>query len=151
MSETKDTAAEELKATKAENKKLVAELKAANQAAEKNAKLIEELNTKLADSESDQGSTEEVEKLKNELKGKDELIKSLNEKLAEKEKENDNLGAYPVFSFKGKKYELVDAKSRARFGGKSVVITKDSLSEDPKLLQHCIEKGYGCLRLKGGN
>lgn len=150
MGEIKETTAEELKASKAENKKLVAELKAANQAAEKNAKLVEELNTKLADSESNQGTSEEVEKLKNELKAKDELIKSLNDKLAEKEKENDDLGGYPVFTFKGKKYELVDAKSRARVNGKSVVITKDSLSEDSKLLQHCIEKGYGCLRLKGG-
>lgn len=77
-------------------------------------------------------------------------IEELNAQLKEKEKANDELGKYPVLSLKGKKYELVDAKSRARFEGKNVIITKETLEADPKLLEFCVKKGFACLREKGG-
>lgn len=80
----------------------------------------------------------------------EQLIKELNEQLASSEKEKDGLSKYPVLTHKGKKYELVDAKSRARFEGENVLITKESLESNPKLLEYCIKKGFECLREKGG-
>lgn len=79
-----------------------------------------------------------------------EIIKQLNEKLAEKEAENDSLSPYPVLTHKGKKYELIDQKSIARFNGTRVLITKESLAANAELLEHCIKKGFSCLRPKGG-
>lgn len=78
-----------------------------------------------------------------------EIIKELNESLAEKEAENDSLAKYPVLTHKGKKYELVDAKSRARFQDANVVITKETLEENSELFEFCVQKGFSCLRLKG--
>lgn len=147
MAEKKELTAEEVKALQAENKKLANELKAANEVLAKNAEIIKELNDQLANQES---ASEEVTKLKAEIATKDTLIKELNEQLKNQEKTNEGLGKYPVLSHKGKKYELVDAKSRARFEGKNVIITKETLEADPKLLEYCIKKGFACLREKGG-
>lgn len=110
--------------------------------------VLQEINKKL---------TEENKKLAAELTKANEaqaknakLIEELNNELAEKEAENESLSPYPVLTHKGKKYELVDAKSRARFNDTNVVITKETLQEDSALFDFCIEKGFSCLRLKGG-
>lgn len=147
MDDTKVLTPEEAKALLVENKKLANELKAANEAQAKNATLIAELNDQLANQESE---SEEVTKLKAEIATKDALIKELNDQLALQEKSSEAESKYPVLTHKGKKYELVDAKSRARFEGRNVIITKESLEADSKLMQYCIEKGFACLRLKGG-
>jgi hypothetical protein len=123
----KELTPDEVKAIQAENKKLVSELIAANEAVAKANAVLEENAT---------------------LK---EAVKSLNDELALKEQENEELGSYPILTHKGKKYELIDAKSRARFEGKNIVITLETLKEDKKLIEHCIKKGYSCLREKGGN
>lgn len=148
MDDKKVLTPEEVKSLQAENKKMANELKAANEAEAKNASLIAELNDQLANQESE---FEEVTKLKAEIATKDALIKELNDQLALKEKSSDAESKYPVLTFKSKKYELVDAKSRARFENRNVIITKESLEADPKLMQYCIEKEFSCLRLKGGN
>ena len=113
------------------------DLQALNEALALRAKDLEDAQGKIA--------TLEAENLA--LK---EAIQELNEQLKEKEKTNDELGKYPVLTYKGKKYELVDPKSRARFEGKNVIITKETLEADSKLLEHCVKKGFSCLREKGG-
>lgn len=113
------------------------DLQALNEALALRAKDLEDAQGKIA--------TLEAENLA--LK---EAIQELNEHLKEKEKTNDELGKYPVLTYKGKKYELVDQKSRARFEGKNVIITKETLEADSKLLEHCVKKGFSCLREKGG-
>lgn len=120
-----------------ENASQVNELQALNEALALRAKDLDDAQGKIA--------TLEAENLA--LK---EAIQELNEQLKQKEKANDELGKYPVLTLKGKKYELVDAKSRARFEGKNVIITKETLEADPKLLEYCIKKGFACLREKGG-
>ena len=80
-----------------------------------------------------------------------ELVKQLNETLAEKESENESLSKYPIIAHKGKKYELVDPRSRARYKEENYVLTKEELEKNPELLEFCISKGFSCLRLKGGN
>jgi cell division septum initiation protein DivIVA len=108
---------------------------------EENKKLQEE-NKKL---------TAELTKA-NEAQAKNvEIIKDLNDNLAEKEAENDSLAKYPVLTHKGKKYELVDAKSIARFEEDSVFINKESLEKNSALFDFCIAKGFSCLKLKGAN
>lgn len=148
MAEKKELTPEELKALQDQNIKLANELKAANEIIAKNAGIIEELNEKLNNQESE--SKEVVDKLKAAITAKDEIIENLNNQLKSQEEANEGLGKYPVLSHKGKKYELIDKKSRARFEGKNVIITADALKEDSKLLEHCIKKGYSCLREKGG-
>lgn len=147
MAKEKELTPEEIKALQDENKKLAAELAAANEALIKNSKLVEELTEQLPNLEV---LNAEIEKLKADIETRDKFIEELNEQLNLQEKANEELGKYPVFTHKGKKYELVDAKSTARFEGKNVVITKETLGEDPKLLEFCIKKGFACLKKKGG-
>lgn len=147
MAKEKEMTPEEIKALKDENKKLAAELDAANEALIKNSKLVEELTEQLPNLEV---LNAEIEKLKADIETRDKFIVELNEQLNQQEKANEQLGKYPVFTHKGKKYELVDAKSNARYEGKNVVITKETLGEDTKLLEFCIKKGFACLKEKGG-
>lgn len=92
---------------------------------------------------------EQIEALKAELLAKDQLIAELNIALAAKEDENEKLSKFPVIAHKSKKYELVDAKSTARFNGKNVLVTVQTLKEIPGLLAYCIEKEFSCLKEKG--
>ncbi len=77
------------------------------------------------------------------------IVKEQAEELEKVEEEVKASGRYPAYEVGKKTYELVTPKSKVRFGGKMVEVTAKSLKEDKKLLAHCVEKGFGCLREKG--
>ena len=121
-----------------ENASQLNELQALNEALASRSKDLDDAQGKIASLEAENLALKEA-------------IQELNERLTNQEKTSEELGKSPVLTHKGKKYELVDAKSRARFEGKNVIITKETLEADSKLLEHCIKKGFACLREKGGN
>lgn len=148
MAENKELTLEEVKALQMENKKMAAELTKMSESLAKNAELVKSLSKKADGYEA---LVLENTALKAEVAGQLEIISELNKVLAAKEEENEKLSKFPVIAHKGKKYELVDVKSIGRFNGKSVQITAQTLKEMPGLLEHCIKKGFGCLKVKVAN
>lgn len=103
--------------------------------------------------------TEELDALRNEnselkdtIEEQEALIKEQAEELAKKDDEVQSAGKYPVFEVKGKSYDLVTPKSKAKYEGKQVEITAKSLKGDKKLLEFCVKQGFEILqeRKKGG-
>ena len=145
MAETKELTLEEVKDLQLENKKMEAELTRMSESLAKNAELVKSLSKKADGYEK---LLSENTALKAEVSGQVEIIAELNIALAAKEDENEKLSKFPVIAYKSKKYELVDAKSTARFNGKNVLVTVQTLKEVPGLLEHCIKKGFSCLKEK---
>jgi Skp family chaperone for outer membrane proteins len=83
--------------------------------------------------------------LKTEAVEKDQLIKELMETIADKEASKGS--GRPVFTVKGKKYELVVPKSSYQYKGKRTEITEKVLRENKALIAEIVEKGFGILTL----
>lgn len=92
----------------------------------------------------------ENKELKEQIAAQEAIIQQQGEALAQKDEEVKASGKYPAFSVGKKQYELIVAKSKARYQGKMVDVTAETLKADKKLLAHCVDKGYGVLREKGG-
>jgi Skp family chaperone for outer membrane proteins len=91
----------------------------------------------------------EIKELQEQNAQQAEIIQQQAEALAQKDEEVKASGRYPVLELGKKQYELIVAKSKARYNGKQVDITEKSLREDKKLLEHCVKSGFGILREKG--